>query len=324
MKPIVIFHAHCADGFTAAWVMYHYLECDAELYAASYYEDPPDVSGRDVFVVDFHYDRDTTLAMKDAAKSMVVLDHHKTAATALDGIDGCVFDMDRSGAMMAWDYCAERSKELVQRFCQQATHDLHKQPWLVRYVQDRDLWRWELEDSRAINAFIQHQSHTIENWDRMANMTRAQAASLGDGALNAINSYVEATILSTQLMYVSGHLVPVVNAQPWHASEVLNTLCRSSLQVNAVPGPWGPQVRSCASLRDDGDAPNYMKGYWPPFAVSWYVRDDGRVGHSLRSKRQAGHLKSFDVSALAKAWGGGGHREAAGFVLDKPIFEAER
>lgn len=334
MKPLIIHHAHCADGFTAAWVVHHFLQGEAELHAASYYEPPPNVTGRDVFVVDFHYDRETTIAMKHNASSMVVLDHHRTAADALDGIEGCFLDMERSGAMMAWDYFGERSNSskkswhvyvaLVSRFGTKIAEDLYEKPWLVRYVQDRDLWRWELPHSRAINAYIQHQPHTIENWDRIASLSVEEAAAAGQASLTAIHSYVESTLMSTQMMFVSGHLVPVVNAPPWHASELLNTLCRTPLQKGSVAGPWAPQVKTPPPLRDDDTAPSYLRGYWPPFAVSWCMRDDGRVGHSLRSKRQAGHLKSFDVSALAKAWGGGGHREAAGFVLDRPIFEAER
>lgn len=318
MKPLIIYHAHCADGFTAAWIVHHFFQGDAELHAASYYEPPPDVTGRDVFVVDFHYDRETTLAMKNKAAWMVVLDHHKTAKDALDGIQECVFDMDRSGAMLAWDYCKIALPEAVQKFCKHVADDLYEKPWLVRYVQDRDLWRWELDNSRAINAYIQHQPHTIENWDRMAAMSVEDAAAAGQVALASINHYVESTMLSAQLMVVSGHLVPVVNAPPWHASELLNTLCRTPLQHGAVPGPWSPQVIAPAS--DDG----VSTGYYPPFAVSWCMRDDGRYGHSLRSKRQPGQDSSFDVSEIAKARGGGGHREAAGFVLDRPIFEAER
>lgn len=323
MKPLIIYHAHCADGFTAAWVVHHFFQGEAELHAASYYEAPPDVTGRDVFVVDFHYDRETTIAMKNQAAWMVVLDHHKSAKEALDGITECIFDMNRSGAMLAWDYCADMSRELVTRFGTHVADDLYEKPWLVRYVQDRDLWRWELAHSRAINAFIQHQPHSIDNWNRLASMSAEEAASAGQVSLTAINSYVESTLLSTQMRVVAGYLVPVVNAPPWHGSELLNTLCRTPLQPKPVPGPWSPQVTAPA-LRDDYDAPDSLKAYQPPFAVSWWMRDDGRVGHSLRSKRRPGYRESFDVSEVAKKWGGGGHREAAGFVLDRPIFEAER
>jgi nanoRNase/pAp phosphatase (c-di-AMP/oligoRNAs hydrolase) len=47
------------------------------------------------------------------------------------------------------------------------------------------------------------------------------------------------------------------------------------------------------------------------FAVIWYYDHDARqVKISLRA-----HHDDSDVSEVAKRWGGGGHRKAAGFVL---------
>lgn len=46
------------------------------------------------------------------------------------------------------------------------------------------------------------------------------------------------------------------------------------------------------------------------FAVGWFQRQDGRFVYSLRSRGD------FDVSDVAKAFGGGGHRNAAGFTVD--------
>lgn len=52
------------------------------------------------------------------------------------------------------------------------------------------------------------------------------------------------------------------------------------------------------------------------FAVGWWQRADGKFQYSLRSK-------SFDVSEIAKAHGGGGHKNAAGFesefMLNLPL-----
>lgn len=46
-----------------------------------------------------------------------------------------------------------------------------------------------------------------------------------------------------------------------------------------------------------------------PFVASWHQTRDCAVKYSLRSKGD------FDVSEVAKAFGGGGHKNAAGFVL---------
>jgi hypothetical protein len=46
------------------------------------------------------------------------------------------------------------------------------------------------------------------------------------------------------------------------------------------------------------------------FAMGWWQRSDGKFSVSLRSRGD------FDVSELAKAHGGGGHRNAAGFLTE--------
>ena len=54
------------------------------------------------------------------------------------------------------------------------------------------------------------------------------------------------------------------------------------------------------------------------FSMSWFQQADGRFQFSLRSRnKNVEGSEVVDVSAIAKAFGGGGHAAAAGFVLDK-------
>jgi len=46
-----------------------------------------------------------------------------------------------------------------------------------------------------------------------------------------------------------------------------------------------------------------------PFAMAWFQQADGRFYHSMRSKGD------MDVSEIAEKYGGGGHKNAAGFVV---------
>ena len=70
------------------------------------------------------------------AGSTRVLDHHATAAEDLAGLPFVTIDLDRSGAVLAWEHF----------------HPGRPVPLLLRYVQDRDLWRWALPRSREVNA----------------------------------------------------------------------------------------------------------------------------------------------------------------------------
>lgn len=84
MKPLCIYHGHCDDGFAAAWCVRQAIP-DAEFYPGVYQQEPPDVAGRDVLMVDFSYKRPVLLRMAESARSVMVLDHHKTAAEDLSG-----------------------------------------------------------------------------------------------------------------------------------------------------------------------------------------------------------------------------------------------
>ena len=48
MKPLVIYHGNCADGFTAAWVANRYFAGEVDLHAGVYQTPPPDVTDREM------------------------------------------------------------------------------------------------------------------------------------------------------------------------------------------------------------------------------------------------------------------------------------
>src|SRR5688572_26960395 len=107
-KALCIYHGNCADGFTAAWAVHKAYGDAAEFFAGKYQEPPPDVTGRDVIMVDFSYKRPVLAEMIGKAKSFLLLDHHKSAQADLEALAECGanlhFDMSRSGALMAWQY----------------------------------------------------------------------------------------------------------------------------------------------------------------------------------------------------------------------------
>jgi uncharacterized protein len=283
MKPLVIYHGNCLDGFTAAWVMRGWLldwppfvgdapsDCglDAEFFAAHYAPqservDLPDVTDRQVWMVDFCTRREQLLELKADASSLVVLDHHKTAQAACEGLDFCTFDMERSGAMLAWNYCYPRTTA----------------PWIVRYAQDRDLWQFALPRSREVNAFLQSQPMTFDTWDRIgALLTADQAADRGRGALDYIERYVREMKQQARRVTFAGHDdIPVVNAPYISVSDIAGALAEEA-----------------------------------PFAVAWFQNSSGTYTYSLRSRGD------FDVSAIAQQFGGGGHKNAAGFTVAERV-----
>jgi len=201
MKALVIYHANCVDGFTAAWAAWTGLNDGAEYLSARYGDAPPDVTGRDVIVVDFSYPRQVLLEMRANAKTLQVFDHHKTAQADLEGLDFCVFDMDRSGAGMAWDYL-------------RTLPDSAPRLRLIDYVEDRDLWRWKLPHSREISAYIALCERTFEAWTKLAGELEDRFATVvdkGATALRVTEQYVETQRERASRVSFAGYEVPIIN-----------------------------------------------------------------------------------------------------------------
>src|SRR5258706_3669482 len=157
-KKLCIYHSNCADGFTAAWAVWKALGHDVEFYPGIYQNPPPMVAGRDVIMVDFSYKRAIVESMADCARSILILDHHKSAIEDLADIDErpnvqAVFDIGRSGAMIAWQYLNPQLPI----------------PRLVRYVQDRDLWQFKMDHSREVAANLFSFAYDLQTWGRIAN-----------------------------------------------------------------------------------------------------------------------------------------------------------
>lgn len=288
-KTIVIYHGNCADGFTAAWAAHRYFGGTAEYYPATHGNPPPPVAGRAVIIVDFSYRRAILEKMAGEAESVLVLDHHKTAQEDLKGlIDvprdyaewrrgraclggvGCaaLFDMERSGAGITWDFF----------------HPGQARPDLVNYVEDRDLWRFELPRSREVNAYIFAHEYTFAAWEALSvelsdlDRVAAMGAAIEKKHHKDVRELVEAT---RRKMIIGGHLVPVANVPYTLTSDAGHLMCQGIDE--ALAGAWVP-----------------------PFAACYWDTPEGRV-FSLRSDGRA------DVSEIAKAYGGGGHAKAAGF-----------
>lgn len=243
---MVLYHANCMDGFCSAWLC-HLAWPDAEFVPVRYGQSPPDVSGRDVLVVDFSYKRDVLLEMKARAHSLVVLDHHRTARDELDGLDFCTFDLEKSGARLAWDYLAGIGR-LPRQAVWQLTEEEPEPHWIVDYVEDRDLWRWKQPHSRDVNAALASYDHDFRIWDAIALQNPLQMADQGVHITRYQEKVVDDHVRNAREVELDGHRVLAVNATTLF-SEIGGRLA-------------------------EGRA----------FGICWFVRQDGKAQVSLRSR----------------------------------------
>jgi len=156
---LILYHAECDDGFGAAYAAWLSLGDGAE-YQPVYYGDriaSDRLAGRQVFILDFSFPPDVLGDMAQHAARIVLLDHHKSASEQCAHIDPVPnvelhFDIDRSGAQMAWDYF----------------HTGAARPPLIDHIGDRDLWRFSLADTKAFCAGLSLIPTSFESWQDAA------------------------------------------------------------------------------------------------------------------------------------------------------------
>lgn len=264
VKDLCIYHSNCADGFGAAFAVRNALGGHiVDFYPGVHGNEPPDVTGRNVIIVDFSYKRDVLIDMAGKAEHILVIDHHKSAEADLvdlpDNVEA-VFDMTKSGAVMAWEYF--NSSDI---------------PPLLLHIQDNDLWKFEIEGTREIQAAVFSYPYDFEVWDRLMTMPdaldvlRMEGAAIFRKHMKDINEFI---CIALDYQVIAGYKVPVLNAPYIWSSEAGHIMC---------------------------------KGH--PFAACYWSTPKGTV-FSLRSDDDG-----IDVSVISSLFGGGGHEHAAGFTL---------
>jgi oligoribonuclease NrnB/cAMP/cGMP phosphodiesterase (DHH superfamily) len=210
----VLFHGNCYDGFTAAWIARNAGVPEQNLipchYGGKSFPDVP--SEAKVLMVDFSYDRPILQVMKDSIDDLIVLDHHRTAEAQLHGLDWAYFDMEESGASLAWKFF--HPDQAVPRF--------------VDYIREHDLWRFELPNSAQIRAYIRSYEMDFEAWDRLNTtivMDTVVAVREGYAIERGQAAAVSAMVEQAVMIKVGGHTVPVVNATIYF-SEVATRLLK--------------------------------------------------------------------------------------------------
>ena len=112
MNPLILFHASCTDGYTAAWVANRYFDGACELQDVRYDSDPPDVTGRTVYILDFSYKRGVLQEMAEQAHDdscrIIKVSHEESEVYAGGGVALPVSTTSRSisESLMATGSCS--------------------------------------------------------------------------------------------------------------------------------------------------------------------------------------------------------------------------
>jgi oligoribonuclease NrnB/cAMP/cGMP phosphodiesterase (DHH superfamily) len=235
-------------------------------------------SSRDIYILDFSYARQVLLSIKAVAKTLLVLDHHKTAEKELEGLDFCKFDMNKSGCRLTWEHFNPGQRS----FC----------PPLIRYVEDRDLWRFHLPDSKQINAAIQSYPFSFETWE---DLNERMDAAVGQSGLVKEGAAI--------LRYQEKKIVEALEGAFW---DISHGTPADYLRMGDVANVSDVSIISEIGQRLAAKNPS---------GIGMTFREaNGQRIYSLRSLAPDGP----DVSEIARAQGGGGHKHAAGFTVQLP------
>jgi oligoribonuclease NrnB/cAMP/cGMP phosphodiesterase (DHH superfamily) len=278
---LVYYHGHCPDGFAAACVAWKARGERSEYVGLDHGGSwkPAEIieraKGKHVVVVDFCFKKEVTDALIASCASFLVLDHHASAEIELAGVSerNKVFQMHQSGATLSWNFFFPERPV----------------PLLLRYVEDRDIWRWALKDSEEVTTALQMTEQEFLTFDAILEGGESAIAELADKG-KAITAYKRDVIRS----HVKRAAACTIKAAPQFraavvnssvlASEIGNALCQQPGVQCGVVWSWDHESHSCrVSLRSDSD--------------------------------------EVDVSLIAKQFGGGGHKRAAGFNHLGPNIE---
>ena len=304
MKPLVIYHDSCADGFGAAFAAWLKLGDEAEYVPMQYGHPAIDsMTGKDreVYILDFSLPKPQMEQLFRVAQRVVWLDHHasvfKDWSIPLDVVGDnqyfsiedmahhIVLDNNKSGAILAWEHF----------------HPGTEAPLLLRHIDDYDRWQFKLEGTKELNAALWTSLWNFPQWKELLLSDLVPMYKAGKAILLAHEQNVAAVVKG------SARKCTISTCCPQHGPDI----------ADSVPASWSDgYLRRFDGLAANcpphlaSDVGHELAKQSGTFGLLWFIDKDNTCRCSLRSNGD------YDVSAIAKAFGGGGHRNAAGFTTD--------
>lgn len=285
---IVFYHSSCDDGFCSALVAHSVLgDENVEYIPLSYSQPLSDVTDKTVYFLDFACKLPQMRECIQKAKQVYLLDHHKTAIEDYDTFEHPkltkILDNNHSGAYITW-----RHFNWFNTFI----------PWVVLYVEDRDLWKFKLIDSKNINNYISSLPKNFGAWQHLLNKDH-QIYDINnlEGIYATIPGY--AKMIGSAITIYKDSLINNILEKKYYIkhNDLLIPTVNTSLLQSEIAGKLSENA---------------------PFGIAWFKRADGLIQVSLRSNNK--NNPGTDVAKIAKMYGGGGHFAASGAELTEEEF----
>ncbi len=238
---VVFYHASCMDGFGGALAANLIFGNKAE-YIALRHGEPPrlDIHDKLIYFIDFAYSVADMKQLMAQNEEVIVIDHHITAKESAMLNPKSVFNNERSGSVLAWQYF----------------HKGKKVPRLLLHIEDFDLWKFTVPKTHEVLSFLKFVDHDFKVWKKMLKdfeTIEGRKKYLADGAFglryekllfnNLAKNYAE-------LVSFEGYEIYALNAPGYFSSDLGNLLVNMKGPMAIV---WSYRNgRVGVSLRSDG------------------------------------------------------------------------
>lgn len=275
---VVLYHGGCPDGIGAAYAFFR-SNPKITFIGVTHNEPPPKLKRLQIIIIaDFSYDRSILTELSRKHKKIVILDHHSTAKKIFEGWENppenidYIFDMSRSGAQIAWDYC----------------YPDETRPWFIDGIGDRDLWKFELPFTKEICAALFHMGYytlrgleELEKRTKESEFTTNEFIEKGKLILEVQNKFVNYAVENSSLCEFQGYKVRLTTCHPSLRSEVGNLLALKDdcdfaavWRYNFEVGQWWVCLRgSHKNQISVSDIAEKLGGGGHPKAAGFYIQD---------------------------------------------------
>jgi len=273
---ICIYHGSCDDGFAAAFVYWlAYGDRDVSFFPGKFYEAPPDVTGKNVVILDFSYLPEIMKDIQAKSNSLLWIDHHISAIKANADLvprdqDKFILESEQKecGASLTFNY--------LSKACPHLEPSIRPKAEFISYIRDRDLWEKKLPQGTEFSMALRTYPQIFEIWDRLSERLGVYTLiQEGTPMLKMFNANVEMLAKRRYYDTIKGYHVPIVNTNKIYCSEVGEILAEDN-----------------------------------PFGATWEY-DNSMYVFSLRSTKNGIDVSEI----ARKFPGGGGHKTAAGFSV---------
>ncbi|CAJ1952251.1 unnamed protein product [Sphenostylis stenocarpa] len=317
-SPAILYHYPCPDGAFAALAAHLYFKATSlftplffpnTVYNPLSAEDLPLNEISDLYLLDFVGPDGFVQEISTKVPRVIVLDHHRSALERLGNEASVgenvvkVIDMKRSGATIAFDYFKDKllSPDVEVKH-PSVLHEFDRARQLFLYIEDGDLWRWRLQNSKDFSSGLK---------DLNIEFDARKNPSLFDQLLSLDLN----TIISRGMLSISIKQKLIDNGLSKSYEIALgNGAFGYCLAVNAdatlslLRSELGHQLATKSQKMK-------LRGIGAVVYEVPELENDQRLKISLRS------VENEDTIPISQEFGGGGHRNASSFMLTADEFE---